>query len=364
VPPLERLDPAVGPRAALEEVMATALARPPCLVSFSGGRDSSALLAVAVHVARREGLELPVPATLVFPGSRAADEAEWQRTVLEHLRVDEQLRIEVHTELDAVGPVAAAALRRHGLFWPFNAHFHVPIIERATGGTVVTGFGGDEIARSSSTARAERVLARRRRPSAADVLTVGLAVSPVWVKRAVHRHRARRETARLPWLTPLGARTLARAIGDDQAAIPLGWESVVRRRIWRDRYFRICRETFSVMGGHFDVSVVHPFVDERVLDALASAGGFGGLGGRSELMALLFGDLLPDQVVRRPTKGSFTDPLWTETSRRFARRWSGKGVDESLVDPGALRRHWLGDDRNLLSTTLLQQAWLHDHLDR
>lgn len=344
--------------------MAGALSRPPCLLSFSGGRDSSALLAVAVHVARHEGLELPIPATLVFPGSRAADEAGWQRTVLEHLRVGEQLRIEVHTELDAVGPVASAALLRHGLFWPFNAHFHLPIIERASGGTVVTGFGGDEIARTSSTARAERALVGWRRPSVSGALSVGLSVSPAWVRRNVQRRRARRETTRLPWLTPYGARALARAIGDDEAAIPLGWESVVRRRIWRDRYFRICRETFSVMGDYAGVSVVHPFVHERVLDALASAGRFGGLGGRSKMMATLFGDLLPEQVVRRPTKGSFTDPLWTETARRFAGEWSGKGVDESLVDPGALRRHWLEEDRNLLSTTLLQQAWLHDHLDR
>ena len=79
------------------------------------------------------------------------------------------------------------------------------------------------------------------------------------------------------------------------------------------------------------------------------------------MMEILFGDLLPDQVVRRTTKGAFTDPLWTSTACRFAEEWSGGGVDESLVDPAVLRRHWMSGTRNLLSTTLLQQAWLHDH---
>src|SRR3954453_21831281 len=68
----------VTPREALEEVVGEALARPPCLVGFSGGRDSSAILALATYVARREGLPLPVPATYVFPGIRKADESSWQ----------------------------------------------------------------------------------------------------------------------------------------------------------------------------------------------------------------------------------------------------------------------------------------------
>ena len=61
-----------SPRAALEAVVLRALLRPPCLVSFSGGRDSSLVLAIASDVARRHGLPLPVPATNRFPG-RAPD---------------------------------------------------------------------------------------------------------------------------------------------------------------------------------------------------------------------------------------------------------------------------------------------------
>jgi len=363
--PLPRRPWSGGPRQALDEVLRDALARPPCLVSFSGGRDSSAMLGVATEVARRRGLPLPIPATLVFPGSAATDEDRWQSTVLRHLRIDDRVRIVIaDDQLDAVGPVATAALRRHGLLWPFNTHFHQPIIERAAGGSVVTGFGGDELALLSATARAERILTAWRRPRrrlhGRDLLVAGLALAPVAVRRTVHGRRRRRELADQPWLTPEGRRQVAQATSRADASIPLGWEAVVRTWIWRDRYFHVCIASFDALGADHGTTVVHPFVDERVLDALAADGGFAGLGDRTTLMNRLFADVLPAEVVARPTKASFTDPLWTQTARHFAASWSGAGVDHDLVDADALRRHWAGEERNLLSTTLLQQAWLHD----
>lgn len=329
-------------------------------MSFSGGRDSSALLSLAVDVARREGLDAPVPATLVFPGTRAADETQWQELVLRHLGLGDWIRIEVHDELDAVGPVAGAALIRHGLLWPFNAHFHLPIIEHAAHGSVVTGFGGDELRNTSAMTAPERALMGRRRPTWADVLVIGLALSPKPVRTAVQWRRARAELRTLPWLTPVGVNRIATALARLRRQTPLGWDRKVRQRFWRDRYFRVCVDSFAVMGDFYDAVVVHPFVEEGVLDALATAGGFGGFGSREQLMAELFGDLLPERVVQRRSKGTFSDPLWTHIARRFATEWSGTGLDEELVDPTKLRRHWLGDARSLLSTTLLQQAWLYD----
>ena len=51
-----------------------------------------------------------------------------------HLQVRDWLRLDVDGELDAVGPVARRVLRRHGLLWPFNVHFHAPMLEAARGG--------------------------------------------------------------------------------------------------------------------------------------------------------------------------------------------------------------------------------------
>src|SRR5262245_7497196 len=76
------------PLAALEEAVLPALARPPCVVSFSGGRDSSAVLGVAVRAARRHGLDLPIPTTNRFPSAPGSNEDEWQESVIAHLGLD------------------------------------------------------------------------------------------------------------------------------------------------------------------------------------------------------------------------------------------------------------------------------------
>ena len=359
VAPLEVGDERFTPRQALEQVFVEALSRPPCLLSFSGGRDSSALLAVATDVARRHGLTLPIPATLVFPGSSEADEDAWQDAVLEHLGLPDRVRIEIGgSRLDAIGPVAEDVLRRHGLLWPFNTHFHVPIVEQAAGGTVVTGFAGDELALLSMAARAERFLARPHRPRVEDLLVLGLALSPRAVRTTVHRRRARGELGALPWLTDGGRHLATQAAGRQDGRVPLGWDAKVRKYLWRGRYFRVCVASFARIGEDHGVRVVHPFVDPRVLDALARAGGFAGFGDRDDLVGILFGDLLPEAVVTRPTKAAFTDSLWTDIAIDFARSWSGDGDLPACVDREALHRNWLGPDRHVMSTLLLQQAWL------
>ena len=68
--------PGVTPVQVLEQTILAALLRPPCLVSFSGGRDSSGILAVATSLARREGLPLPIPATHRFPEADGTDETD------------------------------------------------------------------------------------------------------------------------------------------------------------------------------------------------------------------------------------------------------------------------------------------------
>ena len=78
-PPTLRAVPPVAPDplAALGRAVLPALRRPPCVVSFSGGLDSS-VLAVAVRMARWEGLPDPVPVTWRFTGAPRADESSWQ----------------------------------------------------------------------------------------------------------------------------------------------------------------------------------------------------------------------------------------------------------------------------------------------
>ena len=124
--------PVPSPRAALASLLRPALANPPCVIAFSGGRDSSALLAVAVDLARREQWPLPIPVTLRF-SSAATEETAWQEVVLRHLGLDDWIRLQIGEELDLLGPLATRGLRRHGLLYPANAHVVVPMAEHAVG---------------------------------------------------------------------------------------------------------------------------------------------------------------------------------------------------------------------------------------
>ncbi|WP_416904082.1 asparagine synthase-related protein [Micromonospora echinospora] len=133
-----------SPLAALEEAVLPALRRPPCLVSFSGGLDSSLVLAVAVRVARRAGLPEPVPATWRFTGAPRADESDWQDRVVAALGCPSWQVLRADDDLDLTGPVARRMLLRHGLLHPANAHLHLPVVELASGGSVLTGAGGDQ----------------------------------------------------------------------------------------------------------------------------------------------------------------------------------------------------------------------------
>ena len=138
--------------------------KPPCVIAFSGGRDSSALLAVAVDLARREQWPLPIPVTLRF-SSAATEETAWQEVVLRHLGLDDWIRLQIGEELDLLGPLATRGLRRHGLLYPANAHVVVPMAEHAVGGHLLTGVGGDDVFGNWPWHDLASVIAGRARPS-------------------------------------------------------------------------------------------------------------------------------------------------------------------------------------------------------
>ena len=133
------------PAAVLEDAVRPALERGRCLVSFSGGHDSSLVLGIAARVARAEGLDLPIPITWRFPHAPRSHESEIQDEVVAALQLPDWVRLTGGDELDLVGPVAQQTLRRHGVLYPFNTFLHAPLLERAAGGTLLTGVGGDEL---------------------------------------------------------------------------------------------------------------------------------------------------------------------------------------------------------------------------
>ncbi len=357
-PTLTKPIEAVGePIEAFERAILPALERPPCIVSFSGGRDSSAVLAAAVRLARREGLPLPIPLTNRFPAVKDSHESDWQERVVAHLGLDDWLKPEFTDELDCVGPVATSVLRRHGLLWPFNAHFHVPHLEAATGGSLLTGIGGDETLSSSSWARARAVLSGRTTPQLRDVLRVGFLAAPPPLRRAVLRRRAPFEYS---WLRPSASRAIAADWAAHGASEPFAWEAQFAWRL-RFRYLHVGLASLALLADEASVRIVHPFTDAGFSAALARLRKPRRYTDRTAAMRLLFGDLLPDDVLARTTKSSFDEAFWSDWSRGLAANWSGAGADPELVDVEALRQEWSTNEPDPRSFTQVQAAWLAEN---
>jgi hypothetical protein len=345
-----------NPRQALQAAVRRALLRPPCLVSFSGGRDSSALLAVACQVARDEGLAPPIPATVQFPGDAAADESEWQDHVLAELGVKDRWQYTVGPDLEVIGPIATDQMRRHGLRYPPNVHFHQPIVAAASGGSLISGVGGDELLTPHLWSRLSRLGSPELPRKATDPLRLALARGP----RALRGLVLRRYSMTAPgWLRPVARRLVRRQASDWLADQPVRFDELVRRWWWTSRYFQHGSSSLELLAADFDVLAVFPFMDPMVLDALAVVRGGQGFPSRGAAMQSLFGDLLPERVISRPTKAIFDGALVGPMTRAFIQQWSGDGdLDHSLVDAVALHQAWQADAVDMRSLGLLQQVWL------
>jgi asparagine synthase (glutamine-hydrolysing) len=352
-PPLGR-ERSLAPRAAIDAVIRGALERPPCVVSFSGGRDSSVVLALAAAEAGRAGLPAPVPVTLRFPGVAETEESEWQERVVRHLGLPDWQRVEIGEELDFLGPLARAGLQRHGRLFPPNTHFHVPIFERARGGSVLTGFDGDGLLVAWRWQRAQAALHRQVRPQLRDPLRVALALAPAAVKRAV---LSRGAAVGASWLKPAAAEEAIGVLVAEEARQPRRWDRRLDHYV-STRFHRLPIHSLQLLADPHDAQVVHPLADRRFLASLAHHGGAAGYGDRTAATRALFGDLLPDDVLERRTKAEFGFAMWGPEALAFAGSWDGSGVDPELVDAGALREAWAEPNPAFAAATLLQGAWL------
>ena len=198
-----------APLEALESLLAPALARPPCVVAFSGGRDSSALLAVATSLAARHGLAKPIAGTLDYAGEQDADEREWQELVVRRLGVADWEKVTVGDGADLLGPVATDGLRRHGLLWPPAHHTILPLLRLASGGSLVTGDGGDEVFGGHRVTPLVRLLHGRLPRSRGEVAEGGLALAPRSVRHRAYFRSLQAQLAR-SWLRPGAAGDLRR----------------------------------------------------------------------------------------------------------------------------------------------------------
>lgn len=347
-----------GPLEALVSSIERTLDSGPPAVAFSGGRDSSLLLAVAALVCRRAGIEPPMPITLCMPTPLAeADEGGWQELVMEHLGIPHWHRIPIGDELDLVGHYARRHLVRDGLLFPANAHSVVPMLEAAGDRCLIVGLGGDELLSPHQWRPVQDLLAGRRKPQPRDLVRLAVGAIPRAIRGGL-RPPSAEDLEEMEWLRPAVRRRLGRLVrrGFEE---PVRWHAAVRHVSARRDVVLPLRamERLAEPGGH---RVQAPLLDPGFVGALARAGGHSGWGGRTATMDQLARDLLPADVVGRRTKAYFNRVFFGQESRAFAAAWSGRGLDETLVDPEALRREWLSEVPDFRTSMLLQSAWLAD----
>lgn len=347
----------VSPLRALESEALDLLQRPPCVVAFSGGRDSSALLATFTEVSRRHGLPEPVAVTARWDEDPESNEREWQEQVVTHIGLREWEVLRPQDDLDLLGPVAKDALRRHGLLWPAPAYALLPLMRRAAGGTLVTGEGGDEMFALWPYARTCWKLRHGRRPSLRALADLALGSLPYRLRRRVWPHE---QKPYQNWLRPAAYDLFARALTDDVACDPVRWDRYVRVTQAR-RAVRLSLDTCTRLSAGEGAGFAAPFLAPAFVASLARAGGVFGLGDRSQLMSSIFADLLPAELLSRSTKATFGAVFWGEASRSFADTWDGHGLPEDLVDPELVRLAWKEPRPVYGSAVPLHAAWLTSH---
>ena len=343
------------PRTELERIVLRALQCSPCLVSFSGGRDSSAILALAVHIARREGVAEPIPVTYVYPGDPAAEEGAWQEIVVRHLAITDWQRVSITDEFDLLGPLAQRVLHTYGVVFPSGGYTMLPMYDLARGGALLTGEFGDGVFGPQRSTPLASLIARRGRARAPLWRATARELLPAVGRRAVVDQR--QAEADFGWLRPDVARHRRRVAVEWAMTEPFD-----RRRAleWNmsSRALRDGRRTSEILAADHDVRRLDPFGDPRFIAAYGAFGGRLGLPSRTVAMRRLFGDLLPNEIVTRRGKAHFNSSRIRENTRAFINSWSGAGVDPDLVDPEILHRYWKADVVHVQTFFLLQHAWL------
>lgn len=340
----------------LERLILEALQHPPCMISFSGGRDSSVLLALATRVARTHGLALPVPITRHVPGHVHAEETAWQTLMLHHLKLDNWIRIRMSDDYDLVGPLAETVTAQYGLLWPPTAFLMVPLLSLARGGTLLTGEGGDSMFGTHRCTPLRRIGTSRPSVQVRALRQLPSVLGPRSLRRRCSREQLEAQIG-LRWVHPQPRRTILDRWIEEQLDEPLRWRRATDR-LPRRNGWRHCANTLQRLAADYNVSLRFPLFDRAFVDAYIKWGHPLGPKSRTTVMRALFDDLLPAEVVRRRTKAFFNTALFGARSRTLIASWGGSGLDDSIVNAHALREEWQRQIPHAGTTSLLQAVWL------
>lgn len=342
------------PLTAIEGVARDLLGRGRCVVAFSGGRDSSAVLAVLLRVARREGFDEPLAMTARFPGDPDSDERGWQEHVAGQLGVRRWEIVDPGTGVDLLGERSTGLLTEHGLLWPPPFAALSPMIEAAGGGVLVTGEGGDEVFANWPLSRVWSELGRGR-GLRRGTRALAFAALPTPLRR---RRAFARADPYQGWLTAESRHAQRMALAVDEAVVGRLWWPDHLRELGTERGLHLSRRSIAALCARQGGTFATPLLAPAFLAALARRGGRTGLGDRTKAMTTVFGDILGTEILARGTKATFGGVFWGPGARAFAEGWDGGGLDPRWVDAGALAAAWREPVPTYGCALALQAAWL------
>lgn len=352
------------PREVLEQVIREQLSSGDCFVHFSGGRDSSVILALATKVARADGFQDPIAITERYPRFPQTQEIEWQELVIRTLNIRDWVRLDSDDQNDLLGPSAQQSLRSFGVMWPATLHTKNHTLNEVRGARLLTGEGGDMVFgrhRSTALKNAAAAWNHARRPAdrAAALRRAAESFGPRLMRSSIVRRKLQENKEIRPWLTAAAQREAAERAFRDESLQPLRYSRSVSD-VFARRFFTVVLSNYQAMASRFGVTMVHPFFDGRFVSALENAGGMLGPSSRTEIMRSLFADVLPAQLLTRKTKAAFESAFINIHSLAFARAWSGRGVGTDFVDLDVLAERWSAGIVTMPDALLLQQAWLYE----
>jgi asparagine synthetase B (glutamine-hydrolysing) len=348
----------LGPADALASVIRHQIESAPArriFVEYSGGCDSSLVLASAAAECDKAGVEPPIPISLRFPALPETDEREYQEWLVQHLGLDDWVRIDVDAEMDFVGPLAAPWLRRFGAIFPSPLFSRAIVYEQARGGVLFNGEGGDEVLgprRLAPLFVTSAALRRGKLPGRQELRSLrDLVARPSTTAR-----RRAQGLLDLPWLRESARGQLRARLLDELRPEPTRPERALPLHLQRRMIVAILAG-IHWFGEQHDAVSQAPLLDPEFVASMSRLP-WRDLRDRTTVLERHFAGVLPAGIRRRRSKAVFTRAFFSKHTRAFAESWDGSGVDPELVDVDELRRQWLSPEPHGATMVLLQQAWV------